>query len=68
MQFLANLGFLWPYLALPDAIHAAKAAGFGAVECHWPYEVNPNDVRAALAETGLSMLSLNTQRGDLGSG
>lgn len=68
MQFSANLGFLWSDLALPDAIHAAKAAGFDAVECHWPYEVDPKDVRAALAETGLSMLGINTQRGDLGSG
>ena len=68
MQFSANLGFLWSDLALPDAIRAAKVAGFDAVECHWPYEVDPKDVRAALTETGLSMLGLNTQRGDVGSG
>lgn len=64
MRFSANLGFLWPELALPDAIRAAARAGFDAVECHWPYAVDPAAVRAALAETGLPMLSLNTEKGD----
>lgn len=68
MQFSANLGFLWTELSLPDAIRAAKAAGFDAVECHWPYDVPAPDVKAALAETGLRMLGLNTRRGDVGGG
>ncbi|WP_075221682.1 hydroxypyruvate isomerase family protein [Acuticoccus yangtzensis] len=63
MKFSANLGFLWADLPLPEAIRAAKAAGFDAVECHWPYDVPPADVAAALAETGLPMLGLNTRRG-----
>ncbi|RUS63206.1 isomerase [Pseudorhodobacter sp. E13] len=65
MRFSANLGFLWADLPLPDAIHAAKAAGFDAVECHWPYDTPAADVARALAETGLPMLGLNTRRGDL---
>lgn len=68
MQFSANLGFLWADLPLPDAIRAAKAAGFDAVECHWPYDTNPAHVKAALAETGLQMLGLNTSRGDVEAG
>ena len=68
MQFSANLGFLWAELSLPDAIRAAKAAGFEAVECHWPYATDPGEVRAALAETGLKMLGLNTARGDVAGG
>ncbi|KAJ56306.1 isomerase [Actibacterium mucosum KCTC 23349] len=63
MRFSANLGFLWNDRPLPDAIRAAKAAGFDAVECHWPYDVPAADVRAALDETGLPMLGLNTVRG-----
>ncbi|MEL7115930.1 MAG: TIM barrel protein [Pseudomonadota bacterium] len=63
MKFSANLGFLWNDRPLPDAIRAAKAARFDAVECHWPYEVASADVRAALTETGLPMLGLNTRRG-----
>ncbi len=59
----ANLGFLWADLALPDAIRAAAQAGFDAVECHWPYACDADQVRAALDETGLAMLGLNTLRG-----
>ena len=68
MRFSANLGFLWADRPLPDAIHAAKAAGFDAVECHWPYDVPARDVTAALQETGLRMLGLNTRRGDVAGG
>jgi hydroxypyruvate isomerase len=68
LRFSANLGFLWTDRSLPDAIRAAKSAGFAAVECHWPYNVASADVAAALSETGLSMLSLNTRRGDEAAG
>lgn len=68
MRFSANLGFLWAELPLSDAIREAKAAGFDAVECHWPYATPAADVRAALDETGLQMLGLNTARGDLSAG
>lgn len=67
-KFSANLGFLWAELSLPDAIRAAKAAGFDAVECHWPYDTAADAVRGALEETGLTMLGLNTRRGDVEAG
>ena len=66
--FSANLGFLWTDRPLADAIRAAKAAGFDAVECHWPYDQPLTDVQAALNETGLTMLGLNTVRGPLNAG
>ena len=68
MKFSANLGFLWNDRPLPDAIRAAKAAGFDAVECHWPYDVPAEEVSKALAETGFRMLGLNTRRGDVAAG
>ncbi|WP_298256536.1 TIM barrel protein [uncultured Litoreibacter sp.] len=68
MEFSANLGFLWDELPLPDAIRKAKDAGFSAVELHWPYATPSADVRAALADTGLPCLGLNTQRGDVSAG
>ncbi|GGE61616.1 hydroxypyruvate isomerase family protein [Actibacterium pelagium] len=68
MKFSANLGFLWNDRPLPDAIRAAKDAGFDAVECHWPYDVPALEVKAALQETGLTMLGLNTRRGDVRAG
>lgn len=68
LRFSANLGFLWQELSLPDAIRAAKAAGFDAVECHYPYDTSAEAVRQALDETGLSMLGLNTSRGQVEAG
>lgn len=67
-KFSANLGFLWTELSLPEAIHAAKVAGFDAVECHWPYDVPARDVKDALDATGMAMLGLNTRRGDVEAG
>jgi 2-dehydrotetronate isomerase len=67
-KFSANLGFLWPELALPDSIRAAKRAGFDAVECYWPSNVPPEAVNDALAETGFIMLGLNAPRGDVAGG
>lgn len=64
-RFSANLGFLWQQLSLPDAIRAAKQAGFDAVECHWPYAHAAADILTALDETGLTMIGLNTARGDV---
>lgn len=65
-KFSANLGFLWTDLPLPDAIRRSKAAGFDAVEAHFPYDVPVEDVRAALEETGLPLLGINTRRGGEG--
>lgn len=68
LRFSANLGFLWQELSLPDAIRAAKAAGFDAVECHYPYDVPAAMVCEALQETKLTMLGLNTIRGNAEAG
>ena len=67
-EFSANLGFLWTDRPLPDAIRAAGAHGFHAVECHFPYDIPAPEVAAALDETGLAMLGLNTRPGDLAAG
>ncbi|MCK0168750.1 TIM barrel protein [Jannaschia sp. S6380] len=64
MKFSANLGFLWTDRSLPDAVRAAAAAGFDAVEFHWPYDTPAADLRAALEETGLPALGVNTVKGE----
>lgn len=66
MKFSANLGFLWADRPLPEAIRAARAAGFDAVECHFPYDTPAAEVKSALKETSLAMLGLNTRRGNAG--
>ena len=64
----ANLGFLWPELELLDAIRAAKAAGFEAVEVHWPYITHALEVALVLEELGMPLVVLNTVGGDLANG
>lgn len=68
MRLSANIGFLWTDLPLPERIRAAARAGFTAVECHFPYDTDPAEVIAALEETGLPMLGLNTIPGDTTKG
>ncbi len=68
MRFSANLGFLWSDRPLPDAIRAAKAAGFDAVEMHWPYATPAADLKTVLEETELPVLGINTVRGDVAGG
>lgn len=68
LPFSANLGFLWNDLPLPEAVQRAAGAGFGAVELHWPYAVDPARLGRALADTGLPVLSLNTMRGNAQAG
>jgi 2-dehydrotetronate isomerase len=67
-RFSANLGFLWQELPFIERIHAAQAAGFAAVECHWPFDTPAGETKAALAATGLPMLSLNARPGDRAKG
>lgn len=67
-RFSANLGFLWTELPLIARIHAAKRAGFDAVECHWPYDVPAVHLIKALRATGLEMVSMNTRPGDRSRG
>ncbi|MDH3713953.1 MAG: TIM barrel protein [Gammaproteobacteria bacterium] len=63
----ANLGFLWRDLDLPDAIRAAAAAGFDAVECHFPFHWPAARIGEALGDTGLPMVCLNASKGREGS-
>lgn len=68
MKFSANLGFLYTDLSLTDAVFAAKEGGFDALECHFPYDTPPADLKAALDATGLRMLGMNTWPGDRTAG
>ncbi len=62
-RFSANLGFLWQELELPGRIAAAAAAGFSAVECHFPYQHPADEIAAVLADHGVQMISINTELG-----
>ncbi|PID60561.1 MAG: isomerase [Gammaproteobacteria bacterium] len=63
MKFSANIGFLWDDLPLTERVRRAAANGFDAVECHFPYDTDPAELAAVLAECNLPLLSLNTALG-----
>lgn len=66
--FSANLGFLWPDIPLHRRIDAAAAAGFRAIEFHWPYEMLAEAAAARCDVLGLTILGVNTPVGDAESG
>lgn len=68
MRFSANLGFLWADLPLAEGIRRAHAAGFDAVETHFPHHEPVGDVQRALEATGLPMICLNVPPGDRARG
>jgi hydroxypyruvate isomerase len=68
IRLSANLGFLWSDLPLTEAVGRAAAAGFDAVELHWPHDVPEEGLARALRAAGLPCLSLNTLRGDVAAG
>ncbi len=68
LRFSANLGFLWTDRPLLDRIDAAAVAGFRAIELHWPYDVPAEHVRTRCDAHGLTLLGINTVRGDVAAG
>ena len=68
LRFSANLGFLWRELPLLERVRRAKAAGFDAVELHFPYDVPAAELQAVLAETGLPVVGINSAPGNVAAG
>ena len=63
LRFAANLGYLFTERPLIERFGAAAAAGFGAVELLFPYDVAPSAIKAELARYGLTQLGVNTPAG-----
>ena len=59
---------MWPDRPLLERIDAAAAAGFPAVELHWPYDTPGESVRDSCANRGLTLLGINTVRGNVAAG
>jgi hydroxypyruvate isomerase len=64
LRYSANLGLLWADLPLLARMERAAAAGFHAVEMHWPYETAPESVRDEAGRLGLTLVSVNAPLGD----
>ena len=57
---------LFPELPFPERIGAARAAGFAAVECQFPYAFPATMIAAELVRHGLVMNGINTPPGEAG--
>jgi hydroxypyruvate isomerase len=60
VQFAASISMLFTERPFLDRPAAAAAAGFAAVECHYPYDTPPGDLRRAVERAGLRLLGINT--------
>jgi 2-dehydrotetronate isomerase len=62
-RFAANLGHLFTERPPLERFDAAAAAGFGAVELLFPYDLAASAVKAELLRHGLTQLGVNTPFG-----
>lgn len=62
-KFSANLSILFTELPFLERFAAAKAAGFHAVECWFPYEHGIDEIARLLRELELEMVGINTAHG-----
>ena len=67
-RFSANLTTLWTALPLERRVAAAAAAGFGAIECAYPYEHDAPRLRRAAREAGVAWCMINLPAGDRDQG
>jgi hydroxypyruvate isomerase len=63
-RFAANLGYLFTERQMLDRVGAAAAAGFKAIELQFPYEVPALQMKAAIEDNRLTVLGINTLRGE----
>lgn len=68
LRFAANLTTMYGSLPVLDAIAAAAADGFEAVECRTVYDHSKEEVRDVLAEQGVMMVQFNCPMGNLAAG
>ena len=62
-RFAANISFLFTELPFLDRFAAAAAAGFAAVEFHYPYDHDSQDVRKQLEKYRLTPVLINVRSG-----
>jgi hydroxypyruvate isomerase len=62
-RFSANLSIMFGEFEFMDRFAAAKATGFEAVECWFPYEHPRREIEARLAALDLTMVVINTAHG-----
>jgi len=67
-KFAANLSTMFGEVDFLDRFARARAAGFRAVECQWPYDHGLDAVARKLEENGLELVLFNLPAGDVAAG
>jgi len=67
-RFAANLSMLFTEAPFLERFGRAARAGFEAVECQFPYEATPEQIRAELQAHGLSLILHNLPAGNWAAG
>ena len=67
-RFAANISTMFTERPFAERIHAAAAAGFSAVECQFPYEVDAGELERQLDRASVDLVLLNTPPGDFAAG
>ena len=68
LRFAANISFMFTEVPFMDRFAAASAAGFRAVEFHYPYDHAAHDVRARLDQYRLKPVLINIRAGSPSTG
>ena len=68
LNFAANLSTMFGEVDFLDRFALARAAGFRAVECQWPYAHGLDAVARRLEENGLELVLFNLLAGDVAAG
>ena len=67
-RFAANLSMLFTEVPFLERFGRAARAGFEVVECQFPYEATPEQIRAELDAHGLRLVLHNLPAGDWAAG
>ena len=63
-RFAANITFLFTELPFLDRFEAAASAGFSGVEFHYPYAIDPAEIRLRLDAHALTPVLMNVRGGN----
>lgn len=64
LEYAANLSLLYTEAPFLERFDMAAASGFRAVEFHFPYDFNVDDIRSRLTDNGLKLVLFNLHAGD----
>lgn len=67
-RLTANVSFLFEEYPFVDRFDAARSAGFGLVECHFPYDLDVDVLKGRLERAAVRLTGINTPPGNVGAG